>query len=156
MVERFVGRRRRLGAGTVPLLALLLLVVSSLACGTGGMTTHRNNDVRRAVVAYELTQRGAADELLVSFGFAEVRANLGFVDGNTVWLQPVAEQEYWEYRDPDWSYIFLHRPEVADDTVSVIVDRGDGAIEQSHRLTLRKEDGIWQVEEDVPLTPEAS
>jgi len=148
-------------------LALLILVASSLACGTGGLTTplnsagtsRRNNDIRRAVVAHELAQRGPADELLVAFGFLEVRANLNFTVGNTVWLQPVAEAEYFEqrvHRNPDRSYIFLHRPEVEGDTATVIVDRGSPATGQSYRLTLQRRGAGWSVMEDVPLEQASS
>lgn len=111
----------------------------------------RNNAIRREVVAYELAQRGPADELLVAFGVFEVRANLGFPFGNTVWLQPVAEGEYMSQRDPALAYIFLHRPEVDGETATVVVDRGAVGSTESSRLVLRGEGTTWSIAEDQPL-----
>jgi len=133
------------------LFVLLLLITSNVACGTGGLAAHRNNAIRRAVVAYELSERGPTDELLVAFGFMEVRANLGFPAGNTVWLQPVAQMEYLDHRNVNRSYIFLHRPEGEGDTATVVVDRGSETADQSYQLTLHREKAAWLVVKDVPL-----
>jgi hypothetical protein len=135
-------KRRRI------ILILLAFLLSALACGTGGPITRRNNEIRRAALAYELSARGPVDEVLVAFGLTEVRANLGFEEGNTVWLNPLAEAEYFRRRDTSRTYLFLHDLNYADGTASIVVDRGDAAGLQSHTLTLERESSAWRVVSD--------
>ena len=79
-------------------VSVLILLVTTLACGVGGPVTRRNNEVRRAALAYELSTRGTAGEVMIAFRLTEVRDNLGFEDGNTVWLNPLAERDYFRKR----------------------------------------------------------
>ena len=138
-------------------LVLLALLVTTLACGVGGPVTRRNSEVRRAALAYELSTRGTVDEVLVAFGITEVRDNLGFEDGNTVWLNPLAESDYFRKRDPDQTYLFLHDLDYGDGAASIVIDRGDanGAV-ASHTLILRREGDTWAVVSDEALAPSSS
>ena len=120
------------------LLVLLALVSSSCSFGFNPALIRRNNDVRRAALAHEVQMRGSADEVLVDFGYLEWRDNLGFVDGDTVWLNPAARDEYFAVRDP----LDL------DDAISIVVERGGAAGAQSHQLTLRQTGGAWQMVAD--------
>jgi hypothetical protein len=138
-------------------LILLTLLLSTLACGVGGPVTRRNSDVRRTALAYELSTRGTVDEVLVAFGMNEVRDNLGFEDGNTVWLNRFAEADYFRKRDPTQSYLFLHDLSYDDGAASIVVDRGDaeGGI-ASRTFVLRLEGGTWAVVSDDTLEPSSS
>ena len=138
-------KRRRI------LLILLAFLLSAMACGTGGPITRRNNEIRRAALAYELSARGPVDEVLVAFGLTEVRANLGFEDGNTVWLNPLAEAEYFRRRDTSQTYLFLHDLNYGDGTASIVVDRAGAAGLQSHALSLERESNAWRVVSDDAL-----
>lgn len=129
-------------------LILLASILSTLACGIGGPITRRNNDVRRAALAYELSTRGPVDEVLVAFGLAEVRDNLGFTGGNTVWLNWTAEAEYFRQRDPSKSYLFLHDLNYDQGMASILVDRADKRGVQYRKFTLRREGATWQVASD--------
>jgi hypothetical protein len=133
------------------LLVLLTLLLSTLACGVGGPVTRRNNHIRRAALSYELTTRGSVDEVLVAFGLTEVRDNLDFEGGNTVWLNQFAEREYFRTRDPSKTYLFLHDLDYQAGTATILVERGapDGA--ETHRLTLQREGEVWAVVSDEPL-----
>jgi hypothetical protein len=130
------------------IVALLLIPFSMLACGIGGPISGRNNDIRRAALAYELSTRGPVDEVLVAFDFTEVRDNLGFKGGNTVWLNWAAEDEYFRQRDTTKSYLFLHDLNREDGSASILADRGDNGGGQHHKLSLREEGGVWAVVSD--------
>ncbi len=134
------------------LLALLVIPLSTLACGIGGPIGSRNDDIRRAALAYELATRGPVDELLVAFDFTEVRSNLGFKGGNTVWLNWTAEGEYFRQRDATKSYLFLHDLNRDDGSASILTDRGNGGEVQHRKLSLREEGGAWTVVSDEPAT----
>ena len=138
-------------------LVLLALLLTTLACGVGGPVTRRNSDVRRAALAYELSARGTVDEVLVAFGMTEVRDNLGFEDGNTVWLNRLAESDYFRKRDTDQTYLFLHDLSFDDGAASIAIDRGDaeGGI-VSRTLVLRREGDTWAVVSDDALEPSSS
>jgi hypothetical protein len=138
-------------------LVLSALILTTLACGVGGPVTRRNSDVRRAALAYELSTRGTVDEVLVAFGMTEVRDNLGFEDGNTVWLNRFAEGDYFRKRDPNQSYLFLHDLDYDDGAASIAVDRGDasGGV-ASHTLILQREEDTWVVVSDDALEPSSS
>jgi len=152
-----VGKSANGAKGFGPiLLVVLLLLVGGVACGVGGTAAHRKNGIRRAALAYEVAARGAADELLVAFSFMEVRDNLGFEGGNTVWLNPVARGEYSRHRDVDKSYIFLHPPSEEGRSVSIVVDRGDASGVQSRQLTLERKEGTWVVVSEQPVTSRTS
>jgi hypothetical protein len=138
------------------LLVVLLLLVGGVACGVGGTVAHRHNDIRRVALAHEVAARGAANELLVAFSFVQVRDNLGFEGGNTVWLNPVARGEYSRHRDVDKSYIFLHPPSEDEGIVSIVVDRGDASGVQSRQLTLERKEGTWVVVSEQPVTSRTS
>jgi hypothetical protein len=138
------------------LLVFLSLLLSTLACGIGGPVAWRNNEIRKAALTYELSARGPVDEVLVAYGLTEVRANLGFEAGNTVWLNPFAAGEYFRTRDADRTYLFLHDLEYTDGTASLIVDRGGPNGVQSYQLSLRQEDGDWKIVSDEPLEPPLS
>jgi hypothetical protein len=135
-------------------LILLTLLLSALACGVGGPMTRRNNDVRRAALAYELSTHGPVDEVLVAFGLTEVRDNLGFEGGNTVWLNQFAQAEYFRQRDANKSYLFLHDLNYEDGTASILMDRGDASGVLSRKLTLRREGNAWQVVSDEVMVEE--
>jgi len=137
-------------------LILLILLLATLACGVGGPLTRRNNEVRRAALAYELSTRGGVDEVLVAFGLTEARDNLGFEEGNTVWLNWVAEREYFRTRDPDRTYLFLHDLDYQDGTASILVDRGDVGGVTTRVFSLRREGDAWEVVSDEPLEPSSS
>ena len=126
-------------------LALSVILFSTLACGIGGPISGRNNDIRRAALAYELATRGPVDEVLVAFDFTEVRDNLGFKGGNTVWLNWAAEGEYFRQRDATKSYLFLHDLSREDGNASILADRGDGGGVQHFKISLREEGGVWAV-----------
>ena len=127
-----------------------------LACGVGGPVTRRNSDVRRAALAYELSTRGTVDEVLVAFGMTEVRDNLGFEDGNTVWLNRLAEADYFRKRDTNLTYLFLHDLDYDDGAASIAIDRGDASTVTSHTLILQREGDTWAVVSDDSLEPSAS
>jgi hypothetical protein len=131
-------------------LLLLALISASCSFGFNPALIRRNNEVRRAALAYELQVRGPADEVLVDFGYLEWRDNLGFTNGNTVWLNPAARDEYFALRDAHRSYIYLREPQELDGAVSIVVERGGPAGVQSHQLTLRQTGGAWQVAHDEP------
>jgi hypothetical protein len=136
------------------ILALLALLLSTLACGVGGPVTRRNNDVRRAALAYELSTHDPVDEVLVAFGLTEVRDNLGFEGGNTIWLNQFAQAEYFRQRDANKSYLFLHDLNHEDGTASILIDRGDTNGVLSRKLTLRREGNAWQVASDEVMVEE--
>ncbi len=139
------------------LLTLLLIPLSTLACGIGGPISGRNNDIRRAALAYELATRGPVDEVLVAFDLTEVRDNLGFKGGNTVWLNWTAEGEYFRQRDTTKSYLFLHDLNRDGGNASIMADRGDGSGVQHYKLSLREEGGAWAVVSDeTSAAPPAS
>jgi hypothetical protein len=130
------------------LIPALVLILSTLACGIGGLISARNNDIRRAVLAYELATRGPVDEVLVAFDSTDVRDNLGFKGGNTVWLNWTAEGEYFRQRDATKSYLFLHDLNHDGDNASILIDRGDSGGVQHYKLSLREEGGVWTVVSD--------
>jgi len=132
------------------ILALVALLLVTLACGTGGPVTRRNNQVRRAALAYELSTRGPVDEVLVTFGLTEARDNLGFDGGNTVWLNQFAQAQYLRKRDANQSYLFLHDLNYDDGSAFILIDRVDTNGIQYRVLTLRREDNVWQVTTDEP------
>jgi hypothetical protein len=138
------------------ILAVLILILSTLACGVGGPIVWRNNEIRQTALAYELSTRGTVDEVLVAFGLTEVRDNLGFKDGNTVWLNPLAERDYFRKRDPDKAYLFLYDLDYADGAASILIDRGDSDGVVSRRLGLQREDDTWEVVSDELLEPPPS
>ena len=138
----------------MPIVVVLILALASLACnlvGFGDATNQRNNAVRRAALAHEITVRGPADEVLVDFGFLEWRDNLGFSGGRTVWLNPVARDEFLAQRDPRRTYIYLHTPVDAEDSVIIEVERGSPEARTARRLVLRQAADAWQVIADEPL-----
>jgi|GEM_PF-2234984 len=137
-------------------LALLALLLSTLACGVGGPVTWRNNEIRRTALTHELTARGTVDEVLVAFGLTEARDNLGFEDGNTVWLNWVAEPDYFRTRDSSQTYLFLHDLDYVDGTASILIDRGDADGVATRVLSLRREADAWEVISDEPLEPSPS
>ena len=130
------------------ILVLLTLLLSTLACGVGGPVTRRNNDIRRAALAYELATRGPVDEVLVSFGLTEVRDNLGFEGGNTVWLNRFAQAEYFRERDASRSYLFLHDLNYEEGTATILIDRGEASGVQTRQLTLQYDGRQWRVVAD--------
>ncbi len=138
------------------LLTLLVIPLSTLACDIGGPLGGRNNDIRRAALAYELATRGPVDEVLVAFDFTEVRDNLGFKGGNTVWLNAAAEDEYFRQRDATKSYLFLHDLNRDDGSASILADRGNSGEVQHRRLSLREVGGAWAIVSDEPLAEPAS
>ncbi len=136
-------------------LVVVTLLLTSLACGVGGPVAWRNNEIRRAALAYELSTRGAADELLVAFGLTEVRDNLGFEDGNTVWLNRFAEGEYFRKRDTSKTYLYMYDLNYDDGAASILIDRGDADGVSTRILSLRQEGEAWEVASDEPLEPSA-
>jgi hypothetical protein len=132
-------------------VVILALALSSLACGAGGAVTRRNSQVRRAALAYELAERGPVDEVLVAFGLTEVRADLGFEGGNTVWLNSLARAEYFRSRDTGKSYLYLHELSFDDGTASIVAERGDAMGFRSRRLGLSWEESGWEVVADEVL-----
>jgi len=137
-----------------PVLALAVLALAGLACnlvGFGDATNQRNNAIRRAALAYELSVRGPADEVLVDFGFLEWRDNLGFSGGRTVWLNPVARDEFLAQHDPRRTYIYLHYPVDAADSVIIEVERGGPDGRTTRRLVLRPTADGWVVTGDDAL-----
>ena len=138
------------------LIPALMAVFSTLACGIGGPNSARNDDIRRAALAYELATRGPVDEVLVAFDFTEVRGNLGFKGGNTVWLNWAAEGEYFRQRDTTKSYLFLHDLNRDDGGASILADRGNSGGVQHRKLSLREEGGVWAVVSDEPSADPAS
>ncbi len=137
-------------------LVVVTLLLTTLACGTGGSATRRNNDIRRAALAYELSTRGTADEVLVAFGLTEVRDNLGFKDGNTVWLNRFAEGEYFRKREPSQTYLYLYDLNYDDGAASILIDRGDADGITTRVLSLRQAGEAWEVASDEPLDPSVS
>jgi hypothetical protein len=132
------------------LLVVVTLLLTALACGTGGPVTRRNNDIRRAALDYELSTRGPVDEVMVAFGLTEVRDNLGFEDGNTVWLNQFAEGEYFRNRDTDKTYLYMHDLNYDDGAASILIERGDTDGVTTRVLSLRREGDAWVVVSDEP------
>ena len=126
-------------------LVLGALLVSTLSCAVTGPASRQDNAVRRAALAYELARRGPVDEVLVAFGLLDVRDNLGFQGGNTVWLNPVAQGEYFRQRDASRSYLFLHDLTYQDNMASIEIDRGGPGGVQTRRLVLSTGANGWQV-----------
>ena len=137
-------------------LVVFTLLLTTLACGTGGLVTWRNNEIRRAALAYELSTRGTVDEVMVAFGLTEVRDNLGFEDGNTVWLNRFAEGEYFRKRDASKTYLYMYDLDYDDGTASILIDRGDADGVTTRVLSLRQEGDTWEVVSDEPVEPSAS
>ena len=137
-------------------LAVMVLLLTTLACGTGGPATWRNNEIRRAALAYELSTRGTVDEVMVAFGLTEVRDNLGFEDGNTVWLNQFAEGEYFRKRDVSKTYLYLYDLDYEDGAASILVDRGDAGGVTTRTLSLRRGGDTWEVVSDEPVEPAPS
>ena len=137
-------------------LVVLTLLLTTLACGTGGPVTWRNNEIRRAALAYELSTRGTVDEVMVAFGLTEVRDNLEFEDGNTVWLNQFAEGEYFRKRDVSKSYLYLYDLDYNDGAASILVDRGGADGVTTRVLSLRREGDSWEVVSDELVEPSAS
>lgn len=137
-------------------LILFAFLLSTLACGAGGPIARRSNGIRRAALAYELSTRGSVDEVLVAFGLTEVRDNLGFEGGNTVWLNRFAQAEYLQQRNASQTYLFLHTLNYDDGAASIIIDRGEGDGLLSRKLTLQLEEGAWRVVSDELLESPAS
>lgn len=134
--------------GRLPMLVLVVLALSSLACnlvGFGDAKNQRNNAIRRAALEHELAARGPVDEVLVDFGFLEWRDNLGFSGGRTVWLNPVARDEFLAQRNPQRTYIYLHMPADDGDTVHIEVERGGPDGQVTRRLVLQPSDTGWEV-----------
>jgi len=138
------------------LLVVLTLLLTTLACGTGGPVTWRNNEIRRAALAYELSTHGTVDEVMVAFGLTEVRDNLGFEDGNTVWLNQFAEGEYFRKREVSKTYLYLYDLDYDDGAASILVDRGDADGVTTRVLSLRREGDTWEVVSDELVEPSAS
>jgi len=130
-------------------LAMLALVTTACAAGLGGATNQRDNAVRRVALAHELQLRGPADEVLVDFGFLDWRDNLDFTGRRTVWLNPIAREEFFAERDASRTYIHLRSPIQQGEDVAMQVERGSSSGVQLHQLTLRHESGAWKVVADV-------
>lgn len=137
-------------------IVLVTLLLVTLACGIGSPITRRNNQIRRAALAYELSTFGPVDEVLVAYGLSEVRDNLGFEGGNTVWLDRFAEAKYFQQRDVNQSYLFLHDMSYKNNTATILIDRGDNEGIQRRKLTLRLEDNAWKVTSEESLEPSPS
>ncbi len=132
------------------LLVVVTLLLTALACGTGGPVTRRNNEIRRAALDYELSTRGPVDEVMVAFGLTEVRDNLGFEDGNTVWLNQFAEGEYFRKRDTGKTYLYMYDLNYDDGAASILIARGDTDGVTTRVLSLRREGDAWVVVSDEP------
>ena len=130
-------------------LAMLALVTTACTAGLGGATNQRDNAVRRVALAHELQLRGPADEVLVDFGFLDWRDNLGFSGRRTVWLNPIARDEFFAERDASRTYIYLRSPIQQGEEIAMQVERGSSSGVQLHQLTLRHESGAWKVVADV-------
>ena len=85
---------------------------------------------------------------MVAFGLTEVRDNLEFEDGNTVWLNQFAEGEYFRKRDVSKSYLYLYDLDYDDGAASILVDRGDADGVTTRTLSLRREGDTWEVVSD--------
>ena len=133
--------------------SVLLTAITIMACVFGGESALRNNAVRRAVVAYEIETRGTVDELMVYYSLKnDARDNLGFEDGNTVWMRDARyAKEYIERRDYSLSYVIIQEIEYpAEGEANVKVIRGDSDGYVTRQLTLlAQSDRIWTVVMDV-------
>lgn len=138
------------------ILVVLTLLLVTLACGTGGPAARRNNDIRRAALAYELSAHGTPGEVLVAFGLTEVRDNLGFEDGNTVWLNLFAEGEYFRKRDTGKTYLYMYDLDYDAGAASILIDRGDADGITTRVLSLRQEGEAWEVVSDEAFDPSSS
>lgn len=135
---------------------VLLLAVSACA----GWWDSESDAVRRAVVAYELDERGTkVDDLIVRLSPNEFRADFGH-GARMVWLvsstleRQYREGEYFEFHDPERSYLFIQ--EVRFDsqhiqaTVRVVVYQGGGE-PQGKDFTVHKKETAWEVVSETAL-----
>lgn len=138
------------GFGVAPATVFLLILLS--ACG--GWWDSEKDAVRRAIIAHELDERGVqVYELIVRLSPTEFRADFGH-GSRMVWLVSTRfdrqhrESEYFGHRDPSRSYLFVEDIRLNDShdeaTADVVLYLGDGQ-QVSKEITLRQEDGSWQV-----------
>jgi hypothetical protein len=151
LFERGICLARTVAVRLARVAALMLLLAVS-ACA--GWWDSESDAVRRAVVAYELDERGTrVDDLIVRLSPNEFRADFGH-GARMVWLvsstleRQYREGEYFEFHDPQRSYLFIQ--EVRYDsqrtqaTVRVVVYQGSGE-PQGKDLTVDKKDAAWEV-----------
>ena len=137
-------------------LVVFTLLLSTLACGVGGPVAWRNNEIRRAALSHEVSTRGTVDEVMAALGLTEARDNLGFENGNTVWLNRFAEGEYFRKRNTSQTYLYMYDLNYDDGAASILIDRGDADGVTTRVLSLRQEGEDWEVVSDEPLDPSTS
>lgn len=131
-------------------LAALVVAGSLLACGVLDLGAARDNQVRRAVLAYEYAERGPAAELIINFRQGQPRDRFDFPAERTVWLYRQGEEEYFALRDPAQSYLYLRGIRYADEnkTAFVSVERYAANSSFVRQLTLQQNDGKWSIVAD--------
>jgi hypothetical protein len=140
-------------------LATVFLLILLSACGE--WWDSEKDAVRRAIIAHELDERGVqVDELIVRLSPTEFRADFSH-GSRMVWLVSTrfdrrhVESEYFGLRDPSGSYLFVEDIRLNDShdeaTADVVLYLGDGQ-PVSNEITLRQEDGSWQVHSERSTT----
>lgn len=140
---------------------LTILFLSFIACGPVNPQFLRNNEVRRAVYAYEQAKRGPVKDLVIHFRRDEPRIRFDGQNqngGHTVWLYPAGGQEYFATRPQTASYLYIQEIEFSEDQkiATVNVYRGDGSGYRGWQLTvIRGDNGQWTVTDEVEPTEES-
>jgi hypothetical protein len=138
--------------------AALVALLAVSACAS--WWDSESDAVRRAVVAYELDERGTSvDDLVVRLSPREFRADFGH-GARMVWLVSTAlerqyrEGEYFRHRDPGRSYLFIQDVRFDNQRTQAVVRvvRYEGSGEpRSRDLTLYKKDTVWEVTAETPI-----
>lgn len=138
-------------------LAVGLLLVLS-ACSSWWKP--ESDRVRSAVVAYELAKAGSPiDDVVVRLSPGEFRADLGH-GSRMVWLVSNAlerryrEAEYFKFRDPDRSYLFVHEVRYDGAGTRALVKTVLYQVSQpavSKELELVKTSSGWQISSETIL-----
>lgn len=140
--------------GVLRLAGLLALIAVLAVSGCASWWDSENDAVRRAVISYELDERGmAVDDLMVRLSPGEFRADFGH-GSRMVWLvsnvleRPYREGEYFRLRDPERSYLFIqdvhYDSQHSQATVRAVLYDGRGE-PATKDLTLHRKDTTWEV-----------
>jgi len=136
----------------VLILVILVLLPQLSACAS--WWDSESDSVRRTVIAYELGQTGThVDDLVIRLSPQEFRADFGH-DSRMVWLvsnpieRPYREREYFRFRDPRRSYLFIQNVRYDESHSEAAVTVVLGLVDQdptAKDITLRQMAGAWEV-----------
>jgi hypothetical protein len=139
------------------LLIIIVLLLPGVACGTVNPEYQVNNEIRRAVYAYERETRGPVKDLVIHFWRDEPRVRFAGQSqngGHSVWLYPAGAEEYFSTRPQMATYLYIQEIQynLNQRSARVTVYRGDGLGYQGWQLTLTREaNGHWAVTDEVEI-----